>query len=88
MEPNQYDTRCFVIHRDMLGRHIRTDFQDLQLAYLYVKEKVLSYADYHRWHLQTWENTIRLLYSYHMEDRSGFDVARLGRASFTIYYDI
>jgi len=71
---NQYNTPCYVFSVIDGYRSNKTEFSDLQMAYLHCKNMLLN-AD-RIWHLKSWKSTIELLYEYHTEDGSGIDVAR------------
>jgi hypothetical protein len=89
-EPNQYNTPCYVIFQLGEIRSRRQHFDDLQMAYLWAKEmKELYESDRNeRWTMISWTRTIRRLYEYHMEDRSGLEVATGPGKCVIIYYDI
>ena len=84
IQPNQYNTPCFVMYID--ENNIRTRiamFGDLQEAYLFVKDA----AGQPPWILMPWEEVIQKMYKYHIEDGSGCDVSTTGRLAYVIYYD-
>lgn len=88
-EPNQYHTPCYVIFQIDESRSERQHFSDLQMAYLWSKEMMNLYvAEGERWVMKSWRNTIRSLYEFHMEDRSGYEVATGPHKAVIIYYDI
>jgi hypothetical protein len=87
--PNQYDTPCYVVFELGDIRSRRQHFSDLQMAYHWAKEMMdIHVADGERWVMKSWRSTIRCLYEYHMEDRSGFEVATGPGKCVIIYYDI
>jgi hypothetical protein len=87
--PNQYNTPCYVVFELGEIRSRRQHFSDLQMAYLWAKEMMQLYvADGETWVMKSWPTTIQRLYEYHMEDRSGYEVATGPNKCVIIYYDI
>jgi hypothetical protein len=85
MEPNQYNTPCRVVFYNGDQRE-RTFFSDLQMAYIFIENSIRHERD--EWQLMDWRTTIRKMYEFHMEDRSGTDVAAKGAMVYCIYYEI
>ncbi len=87
--PNQYDTPCYVIFELGEIRSERQHFSDLQMAYYWAKDMMELYvAEGEHWTMLPWQTTIRRLYQYHMEDRTGIEVASGPGKCVIIYYDI
>jgi hypothetical protein len=83
-EPNQYHTPCRLVYFNENNTSTKIGiFDDLQEAYLYVK----STAGRAPWVLMPWEEVIEKLLEYHLEDKSGCDVSKNGRLTYTIYYN-
>jgi hypothetical protein len=88
-EPNQFTSPCYAYYFVEGRRGERIHFDDLQIAYLWSKEIMdLNMERGEEWIIKSWQDTIELLYEYHMEDRSGIEVAAGPDDSCVIiYYD-